>query len=100
MLRKRYGSNPDIIKHLDSIDSAVALSNRLFDFTALYETIGGQIQTEIDVKSCFNEAIALFPNISNIQVINESQGSVVVADSLLRQIFYNLIDNSLKHSKV
>ena len=88
------------MKYLDSIDSAVALSNRLFDFTSLYEKIGGQAQTEIDVKRCFDEAVALFPNMSGIQVINDSLGLVVVADSLLRQIFYNLIDNSLKHGKV
>jgi PAS domain S-box-containing protein len=100
LLRKRYGSNPEIVRFLDSIDSAVALSNRLFDFTSLYEKIGGQTQTEIDVKRCFDDAVALFPNMSNIQVMNESQGLVVVADSLLRQIFYNLIDNSLKHGKV
>lgn len=76
------------------------MSNRLFDFTSLYEKIGGQTQTEVDVKRCFDEAVALFPNMGNIQVINELQGLVVVADSLLRQIFYNLIDNSIKHGKV
>jgi PAS domain S-box-containing protein len=102
LLRKRFGSNPEIVKHLDSIDSAVALSHRLFDFTSLYEKIGGQTQMEINVKRCFDEAVALFPNssISGIRVINDSAGLVVVADSLLRQIFYNLIDNSLKHGKV
>jgi PAS domain S-box-containing protein len=99
LLRKRCGNNPEIAKYLDSIDSAVALSNRLFDFTAVYEKIGVQEQTEIDVKSCFDEAVALFANIGAIQVINEAQGLVVVADSLLRQIFYNLVDNSLRHGK-
>lgn len=100
LLRKRYGSNPEIMKHLDSIDSAIALSNRIFDFTAVYEKIGAQVQTEIDVKRSFNEAVALFPNMSAIQVINDSQGLIVIADTLLRQIFYNLVDNSLKHGKV
>lgn len=100
LLRKRYGSNPEIVKFLDGIDSAVAMSNRLFDFTAVYEQIGVQDQTEIDVKSCFDEAVALFANMGTIQVVNEAQGLVVVADSLLRQIFYNLVDNSLKHGKM
>ena len=36
---------------------------------------------------------------SNVIVINESHELTVVADSLLRQIFYNLIYNSLKHGK-
>ena len=99
LLRKRYGTNAEIVKYLDSIDSAVTLSNRLFDFTSLYEKIGAQEQTGIDVKGCFDEAVALCANTGSIQVINDTQGLAVVADSLLRQIFYNLVDNSLKHGK-
>lgn len=30
---------------------------------------------------------------------NECQGLTVLADSMLRQLFYNLIDNSLKHGE-
>ncbi|NLF87612.1 PAS domain S-box protein [Candidatus Bathyarchaeota archaeon] len=99
LLRKRFGSNPEILKYLNNIDSAVAMSNRLFDLTAVYEKIGVQEQTEIDVKRCFDEAVALFANMGAVQVINEAQDLVVVADSLLRQIFYNLVDNTLKHGK-
>jgi signal transduction histidine kinase len=99
LLRKRYGSNPEMVRYLDSIDSAVTLSNKLFDFTSLYEKIGAQEQTEIDVKKCFDEAVALFPNMNGIKVVNEAQGLTVIADSLLRQIFYNLVDNSLRHGK-
>ena len=33
----------------------------------------------------------------NTKVINETDGLSLIADSLLRQIFYNLIDNSCKH---
>jgi PAS domain S-box-containing protein len=99
LLRKQYGGNPEIVRYLDSIDSAVTLSNRLFDFTSLYEKIGAQEQTQIDIEKCFDEAVALFPNMSGIKVFNEAHGLVVVADSLLRQIFYNLVDNSLRHGK-
>lgn len=31
--------------------------------------------------------------------MNECEGLTIVADSLLRQLFYNLIDNSLKHGE-
>jgi len=37
---------------------------------------------------------------SGLKVINECQGLKVTADPMLRQLFYNLIDNSLKHGKI
>ena len=39
------------------------------------------------------------PNLGNIKIMNECQGLVFVADSLFRQLFYNFIDNSLKHGQ-
>jgi signal transduction histidine kinase len=41
----------------------------------------------------------LLPNLGIIRYVNECQGLLVVADSQLRQLFYNLIDNSLKHGE-
>jgi PAS domain S-box-containing protein len=99
LLKKRLSSDPEVAKYLASIDSAVAVSSRIFEFSELYEKIGAEEQVDIDVKNCFDEAVALIPNLGHVRVFNESDGLTVVADSLLRQIFYNLIDNSLKHGK-
>ena len=41
----------------------------------------------------------LFQNLGSVKVVNECQGLEVVADSLLKQLFYNFIDNSLKHGE-
>jgi signal transduction histidine kinase len=35
----------------------------------------------------------------NVKVVNDCRGLTVLTDSLLRQLFYNLIDNSLKHGE-
>ena len=53
----------------------------------------------MDVSECFNVAAALFSNLNQIKIVNECQGLEVLADSLLMQIFYNLIDNSIKHGE-
>ncbi len=37
--------------------------------------------------------------IFTVKVVNECDGLTVLADSLLRQLFYNLIDNSLKYGE-
>ncbi len=99
LIKKKYGGDDELVKYLASIDSSVAMANRLFDFSALYEKIGVEEQSSIDVKRCFNEAVELFSSLRDVKVVNEVDGLVVVADSLLRQLFYNLIDNSLKHGK-
>ena len=99
LLKKKYPNDPEMAKYVANLESAVAMANRLFDFTAFYEKIGAQEQTEVNIKSCFDEAVALYPNLGVIKVVNDTAGLVVVADSLLRQVFYNLIDNSLKHGQ-
>ena len=44
-----------------------------------------------------SEAVMLFSGLKGAKLIKECQGLTVVADSLLRQLFYNLIDNTLKY---
>jgi signal transduction histidine kinase len=53
----------------------------------------------IDVEKTVNEAVQLFSDLKGITIANSCQGLVVLADHLLRQVFYNLIDNSLKYAE-
>lgn len=99
LLKKKYPNDPEIAKYVANLESAVTMANRLFDFTAFYEKIGAEEQIEVNIKSCFDEAVALYPILGKITVVNDTDGLVVVADSLLRQVFYNLIENSLKHGR-
>jgi signal transduction histidine kinase len=39
------------------------------------------------------------PSLGTVKAVNECQGLEVVADSLLKQLFYNFLDNSLKHGE-
>ncbi len=99
LLAKRAGDNPELTKYLEGIDSALHGADQIIEFGRAYEKIGSEELTNMHVEACFNEAAALFPEVLGINVINESQGLTVLADSLLRQLLYNLIDNSLKHGE-
>jgi signal transduction histidine kinase len=46
-----------------------------------------------------NEAVSLFSGLKDIKVMNDCHGLTVLADSLLAQLFYNLVDNSLKYGE-
>jgi len=99
LLRKRLSENPELSKFLNEIDNAADASNKLFEFSSTYEKIGAEARTKINLGEYFNQASTLLPDLQRIKLINKCQGLSVLADSLIRQLFYNLLDNSLKHGK-
>jgi PAS domain S-box-containing protein len=99
LLKKRLSAEPELVKLIVDIDSAVGAADKLLEFSRLYEKIGAEQLSMIHIEDCFDEAVALLPALSSLTVLNECKGLSVRADSLLRQLFYNLLDNTLKHSQ-
>ena len=99
LLKKKHADQADIIDGLGKMEQAVAESVKIFDFAKMYEQIGVEELTCINVEETLNEALALFSGSFNVKVINDCHGLTLLADSFLRQLFFNLIDNSLKHGK-
>ncbi len=99
LARKRIGDSQEVAKFLGEIESAVGLVDRILDFNRVYEQVGVEELVAIDVGRCVDEAVSLFSDLYGVKVINECRGLSVTADSLLREIFYNLIDNSLKYGE-
>ena len=71
----------------------------IFDFAATYERIGLEKLLPLDVERVIKQAVSLFADTPSVRIINECQGLTVLADSLLSVVFYNLIENSLKHGE-
>jgi len=84
---------------LNEIESAAEEAERIFDFAKTYEMLGMEQLVNIDVERTLEETVHLFSNLQSVKVVNDCRGLTVQADSLLRQIFYNLIHNSLKHGQ-
>jgi PAS domain-containing protein/two-component sensor histidine kinase len=99
LLKKQIGDNPKLAMYLEGIDSAIDQSDKMFKFSRFYEKIGVEEPSEIDIAECFNQAVALVPSLGTIRIDNDCQGLEVMADSLLKQLFYNFLDNSLKHGE-
>jgi signal transduction histidine kinase len=53
----------------------------------------------VNVEECVNDAAAIFTSLKNLRVENNCRGLQILADSLLTQLFYNLIDNTLKYGE-
>jgi PAS domain S-box-containing protein len=99
LAKKRLGNNPEALKYLREIESACNQVVEVFDFASTYEKLGAEKLIYVDVGRSFEEAIAQFPNIQGIEITNKCHGLTVLADSLLRRLFYNLVDNSLKYGQ-
>ncbi len=91
--------NDEAEGYLEKIEAAVNDVVGIFDFAKIYEMLGSEKPTYIDVEKAVNEATLLFPALETIKVVNDCHGLSVLADSLLRQAFYNLIDDSLKYAQ-
>ena len=99
MIKKRHADQPDIIAGLDKIEQACKEIDMIFDFARTYEQLGKEELAYIDVEKALTESVALFSGVLSLKVNNECHGLTLLADSFLRQLFYNLIDNSLKHGE-
>ncbi len=98
LLKKKHADQADIIDGLGKMEQAVKDVVKIFDFAKMYEQLGVEELTYVDVEKVVNEAGALFPDLT-IKVVNDCHGLTVLADSFLRQLFYNFIDNTRKYGE-
>jgi PAS domain S-box-containing protein len=98
LLKKKHIDQADIVDGLSKMEQAVAESVKIFDFAKMYEQLGLEDLTYINVEAKLKEARMLFSG-SLPEIICECHGVTVLADSFLRQLFYNFIDNTRKYGK-
>ncbi len=99
LARQKLANNKDVSQYFDSVNSTIDQVTRIFSFAKTYEQLGVEELSYINTKKAVAEALSLFSGIDKIKFVNDCSGLSLIADSLLRQIFYNLIDDSLKHGE-
>ena len=99
LAKQKLATNPGAIEFVDDIESAIDQMEKIFDFARNYELLGVEELSYLDVKKYIDEAVILISGLDTVNVVNECQGLTVLADSLLRQLFYNLVENTLKYGE-
>jgi PAS domain S-box-containing protein len=99
LARKKCAISPDLTKYITSIDDATKNIADILDFAKTYEMIGVEELVSTDVGKMVQSALSLFSDLKGAKVDNRCKGLEVIADSLLIQVIYNLIDNSLKYGE-
>ena len=95
---KRLKDNPAALESLKDMQTACEQIVSIFEFARHYEKLGVEELAYINVEETVQEAASLFSDLRT-KITNECHGLTVLADSLLRQVFYNLIDNSAKYGQ-
>jgi signal transduction histidine kinase len=98
LLKKKAKDNPELAQHIQGMELASKQIVELLEFARVYEKLGAEQLSFIDVGDCIAKACEL-ADLKNNELINECRGLTVMADSLLRQLLYNLIDNTLRHGQ-
>ncbi|MCJ7633019.1 PAS domain S-box protein, partial [Candidatus Bathyarchaeota archaeon] len=99
LTKKTLTSNHEALKYLGEIESVFDQVGKIFEFARIYEILGTEELCYVDVSKSVDEAVMLFSDLHGAKVVNDCQGLTVLADSLVRQLFYNLIDDSLKYGE-
>jgi signal transduction histidine kinase len=95
----KLSGDHEALGYLSEIGSAVQQIENIFDFARTYERLGREESAYMSVERSLEEAVQRFSDLKGTRLVNDCQGLTVLADSLLTSLFYNLIDNSLKHGE-
>ena len=99
LLKKRFVSNEEARQQLEDMELVSKQMSRILEFEKIYIQVGAEELKNVNVETQLNEAASLFSSLKGAKLVNECHGLTVLADSLLRQLFYNLIDNTLKYGE-
>jgi signal transduction histidine kinase len=86
-------------KYLSETESAIEQIEHIFEFAKIYEQLGVEELASVDVGKSFDYAVATTSDLGKIEVMNECNDLSVLSDSLLGTLFYNLIDNTMRHGE-
>ncbi len=98
LAKQRLKSDPKTMKYLEAVESAIKAVKKILNFAGTYEKLGIEKLVYMDVEKTVEEAFSFFQDL-HVKLVDNCYGLSVLADSLLRQLFYNLVDNSLEHGE-
>ncbi|MDD4136297.1 MAG: PAS domain S-box protein [Methanoregula sp.] len=97
-LAEEIEKDPVILAHLKKIEQITQLIQRQIRFTRDYQNIGASSPQWQSVAVTVSNAIDDL-DLKSVRVEKELDDLQIFADYLLEKVFYNLIDNSLRHGE-
>ncbi|MCW4033799.1 MAG: PAS domain S-box protein, partial [Candidatus Bathyarchaeota archaeon] len=98
LARKHMKNCENVKPFCEGVQEAVHQIEKIFEFTRTYEMLGVEELTPTNIGTSVSDASHLL-SLDNVRLVNKVDNLTVLADSLLQQLFYNLMDDSLKHGE-
>jgi PAS domain S-box-containing protein len=95
-LIKDRDSEKRFVDYMKRIDRALMTIKRQIEFTRDYQKMGVKEPSWQSILGTFNRSLASL-EVQGIEVLTEGKDYEVFADSMFEKVFYNLVDNSLRH---
>ena len=97
ILRKTSADNKSA-QYLDSMNNIAETILRQIVFTRDYQNVGAESPRWIQIHQILDQLIQTI-DIGSVRINNETQNLEIYADPLIEKVFFNLIDNSLRHGE-
>ena len=97
LLKKKTSDSIAVLQYISEMEKVSKQLLSIIEFERIYEQVGSEMLKEVNVENLFLEAISLISDFKGFQTRSECKGLIAIADSLLRQVLYNLMDNTLKY---
>jgi len=98
LMKSKVGDEPVLIDYLDKLISCNEAIERQIEFTRYYEELGTANAGWFDVRGgILQEAIQL--PLEKITLDPGKEGISIYADPLIGKVYYNLMENSLRHGE-
>jgi CheY-like chemotaxis protein len=96
---KANSQDPKILEYLSKQELLLTSIREQINFTQDFQNIGAQKPRWQDLEETIRQAVSMLPPDSMTPVCSACEGKEIFADSLLVKVFYNLMDNSLRHGR-
>jgi PAS domain S-box-containing protein len=95
-LVKRMSSSPDMSEMLEMLEKAAYAIRDQIEFTRDYQDMGVHAPEWRDAGELLDR-VSHQGLLSGVRLENELHGLLLYADPLLERVFYNLVDNAIRH---
>ena len=95
-LSKSNVTDPRLREYIKKEDETAERIERQIEFTRYYQDIGVQVPAWQDVANLIRTAQQQL-DLSGLRLDNSVSGIEIFADPLIEKVFYNLMENSLRH---
>ncbi|MDD1723998.1 MAG: ATP-binding protein [Methanospirillum sp.] len=86
------------MKYRDMIEESTGIIQQLLKFTGQYHDMGMHELLWVPVETVIEETIQLF-HIPSVKISLEAEGLELFTDPLILKVFFNLMENSIRHGE-